>query len=86
MSGLAAAHMGLAERGVIAPGRYADLVLFDPETIADRATIEDPSALSVGIDKVWVNGRIVFADGEATEVYPGMTLRRRPPDQARTDR
>ncbi len=78
MSGLAAAHAGIADRGVIRPGAFADLVLFDPATVADRATIEHPQALSVGIAKVWVNGAAVFAYGRPTGVYPGMPVRRDP--------
>jgi N-acyl-D-amino-acid deacylase len=78
MTGLAAAHVGIADRGVIRPGAFADLVLFDPATVADRSTIERPEALSVGIAKVWVNGVAVFAYGRPTGVYPGMPVRRDP--------
>lgn len=78
MTGLAAAHVGIADRGVIRPGAFADLVLFDPATVADRSTIERPQALSVGIAKVWVNGVAVFAYGRPTGVYPGMPVRRDP--------
>lgn len=76
MTGRAAAHLGFADRGVIAPGARADLVLFDPETVADRATVEDPTALSVGVDRVWVGGEEVFADGRALGRYPGEVVRR----------
>jgi N-acyl-D-amino-acid deacylase len=78
MTGLAAAHLGIADRGVIRPDAFADLVLFDPATVADRSTIESPQALSVGIAKVWVNGAAVFAYGRPTGVYPGMAVRRPP--------
>jgi N-acyl-D-amino-acid deacylase len=78
MTGLAAAHVGIADRGVIRPGAFADLVLFDPATVADRSTIQNPEALSVGIAKVWVNGVAVFAYGRPTGVYPGMPVRRDP--------
>src|SRR5207245_848098 len=50
MTSLAAANVGLSDRGVIAPGKYADLVLFDPQLIADRATTAEPRAVSTGID------------------------------------
>ena len=76
MTSLSAANVGIADRGVIRPGAFADLVLLDPATVADRSTFEDPAALSVGIDRVWVNGVAVWADGEATGAYPGKGVRR----------
>jgi N-acyl-D-amino-acid deacylase len=76
MTGLSAASMGLADRGVIRPGAYADLVLFDPATVADRSTFEDPKALSVGIERVWVNGVPVWQDGKATGEYPGRGVKK----------
>lgn len=75
MSALAAEHVGLQDRGVIRPGAYADLVLFDPATVADRATRAEPGALSVGVEKVWVNGRLVWERGASTGAYPGRPLR-----------
>ena len=76
MTSLAAQHAGLRERGTITPGYYADLVLFDPKTIIDRATPTDPHALSEGIASVWVNGKLVYANRQATGPYPGRVLRR----------
>jgi N-acyl-D-amino-acid deacylase len=76
MTGLSAANVGIADRGVIRKGAYADLVLFDPATVADRATFEDPKALSVGIDKVWVNGVLAWDDGKASGARPGRGVRR----------
>jgi N-acyl-D-amino-acid deacylase len=76
MTGLAAAHVGLVDRGTIAVGRPADLVLFDPATVADRATITEPHAPSVGIRTVWVNGEVVYEGGRATGRHPGRVLRR----------
>ncbi len=76
MTSLSAANVGIADRGVIRPGAFADLVLLDPATVADRSTFEDPAALSVGIDRVWVNGVAVWADGKATGAYPGRGVRR----------
>ncbi len=73
---LAAAHMGLRERGTIAPGMYADLVLFDPATIVDRATPQQPREASTGVHRVWVNGVEVFGDGRATGAKAGKVLRR----------
>ena len=76
MTSLAADHMGFADRGRIAPGMVADLVLFDPETVADRATPEAPHELSVGIQRVLVRGETVFADGAVTDARPGVFLAR----------
>jgi N-acyl-D-amino-acid deacylase len=76
MTGLAAAHVGLVDRGTIALGRPADLVLFDPATVADRATVTEPHAPSVGIRTVWVNGEVVYEDGRVTGRHPGRVLRR----------
>lgn len=75
MTGLAAKHLGLKDRGTLAPGQAADLVLFDPDTIIDRATLENPTTLSVGIEKVWVNGRLVFQDRRSTGDRPGRIVR-----------
>jgi N-acyl-D-aspartate/D-glutamate deacylase len=76
-TGLAATHMGIRDRGTIAPGMMADLVLFDPETVLDRATPERPHALSVGIHRVWVNGQLVYANGRTSGRRPGRVIRRR---------
>lgn len=74
---LAAEHMGFTGRGTIAAGQFADLVLFDPATIGDRATTKNPHALSTGIAHVWVNGVEVYANGRATGNRPGKVIRRR---------
>jgi len=76
MTGLSAANVGIADRGVIRPGAFADLVVFDPATVADRSTFEDPKALSVGIERVWVNGVPVWQDGQATGAHPGRGVKR----------
>ena len=76
MSSLAADHMGIKDRGRIAPGMFADLVLFDPTTVIDRATPQEPHLTSVGISRVWVNGAEVFADGKTTSARPGKVIRR----------
>jgi N-acyl-D-amino-acid deacylase len=76
MTSLAAAHMGFKDRGLVAPGYRADLVLFDPATVTDRSTPMNPTALSTGIDRVWVNGVAVFRDGKATGARPGRPVRR----------
>jgi N-acyl-D-amino-acid deacylase len=76
MTGLAAANLGIADRGRIQPGAFADLVLFDPDTVSDRATFAEPFEISVGIEKVWVNGQVVWQDGKATGAHPGRGVRR----------
>src|SRR5437867_91588 len=76
MTSLSAANVGISDRGVIRPGLAADLVLFDPKTVGDRATIKDPHAVSTGIRTVWVNGELVFEDGKVTGRRPGRALRR----------
>ncbi|HXU29603.1 MAG TPA: D-aminoacylase [Thermoanaerobaculia bacterium] len=76
MTSLAADHVGIKDRGRLAPGAYADLVLFDPAKVIDRATTTEPHALSVGIERVWVNGKVVFAGGAASGAKPGRVLRR----------
>ncbi len=75
-SGLAAQHVGIADRGTIRPGAYADLVLFDPDRIIDRATPEDPQLPSIGIEHVWVNGIEVFTAGAPTGAHPGRVIQR----------
>jgi N-acyl-D-amino-acid deacylase len=71
MTALAAEHTGIANRGVVAPGYFADLVLIDPGTVKDNASVQNPKALSDGIEKVWVNGVLVYQDKKATQKYPG---------------
>jgi N-acyl-D-amino-acid deacylase len=76
MSTLAAANVGLVNRGRVAPGYFADLVLFDPATVADRADFGSAQAQAVGVRTVWVNGQRVFESGKTTGVYAGRPLRR----------
>jgi N-acyl-D-amino-acid deacylase len=75
MTSLPARQFGLRDRGTIARGNWADLVVFDPETIADRATYADPFRQATGIDHVYVNGDAVLRDGAATNARPGRVLR-----------
>jgi N-acyl-D-amino-acid deacylase len=79
MTSLSAQHVGIAGRGSIQVGRYADLVLFDPEKVMDRATPETPHLPSSGIEKVWVNGQLVFEAGQITGRRPGKAIRRAGP-------
>lgn len=76
MTGFAAAKFGLAERGVVRAGAFADLVLFDPATVIDRGTFESPNRYPAGIVDVFVNGVRVVRGGEPTTARPGQVLRR----------
>ena len=76
MTGLAATHMGFADRGVIRVGVPADLVLFDAQTIEDRASFEEPQLSAVGIDRVWVNGVEVYDGRDVTGATPGVVIKR----------
>ncbi len=79
MSGAVAARLGLHNRGILYPGCYADVVLFDAQTIADQATFEDAHQLSTGIRDVWVNGTRVMRNGQHTNATPGRVVKRRSP-------
>jgi dihydroorotase/N-acyl-D-amino-acid deacylase len=68
-------RIGLADRGLVVEGFYADLAIFDPETIAERSTFERPHQLATGMVHVLVNGVPVIRDGEATEARPGRFVR-----------
>ncbi len=76
MTSLSAAHVGIEQRGLISPGYAADLVLFDPDTITDNATIEQHDRLSDGIIRVWVNGETVWKDQRGTDARPGLFISR----------
>ncbi len=76
MTGLAAAHTGISNRGILAPGYSADLVLLDPETVKDNSTVQNSKALSDGILKVWVNGICVYDNKKFTQKYPGRFIGR----------
>lgn len=74
-SALPAQRMHLADRGVLKAGMWADVVVFDPQTITDRATFENPNQLSEGMQFVLINGMPVIEDGKATNALPGKVLR-----------
>jgi len=67
--------VGLADRGILRAGMMADITVFDPATIHDVATFEDPNRYSIGVKWVFVNGRAVVADGTITTERPGRALR-----------
>jgi N-acyl-D-amino-acid deacylase len=75
MTSRPAATFGIKERGIVREGWFADLVVFDPATIADRATYADPFAEPAGIAKVIVNGTVVVDDGRHTKLRSGAVLR-----------
>jgi N-acyl-D-amino-acid deacylase len=79
MTARAAARLGLADRGLVRPGYAADLVAFDPATVADRASYDDPRQPAEGIPYVYVNGVAVIADSRPTGALPGRALRHRDP-------
>ena len=75
MTSQAAIRVGILDRGLVRPGMMADLVVFDPATVADVATFEQPNRYSIGVRHVFVNGKAVVADGAITTERPGRALR-----------
>ena len=78
MTSLPAARLGLTDRGRLATGSFADIVVFDPATVADQATYEKPHQYPVGIDYVLVNGQVEVDGGKLTEVRAGRVIRHTP--------
>jgi len=74
MTGLSAKIVGLSDRGLLKPGMAADITLFDPATVIDKATFENPAQYPVGIPYVIVNGVVVIDKGEHTGARPGRVL------------
>ena len=75
MTAVPAERAGLTDRGVVAVGKFADITVFDPETVIDRATFESPHQPATGIRYVMVNGRLSLDDGHLTAARPGRALR-----------
>ena len=75
---LPAARVGLSDRGVIKAGMYADITIFDPNTVCDRATFEKANQTAVGIQHVLVNGVPVLRQGKVTGARPGRALKHTP--------
>ena len=75
LTSLPASNLKLRRRGRLISGHYADVVIFDPEKVADRATYETPHQLAVGVRDVFVNGTQVLAGGEHTNALPGRVVR-----------
>ena len=76
MTSLPADHMGMSERGMLMEGMIADIAVFDPETVADRSTFQDPHQYPAGIDWVIINGIVAVDDGVFNDVRAGKILRR----------
>ena len=75
MTSAVAARLAIRDRGLLREGFQADVVIFDPETIADRATFEKPHQLSTGVRHVFVNGTAVVREGKHTGAKPGQIVR-----------
>jgi len=75
LTSLPTTNLGITDRGLLAEGYYADVVVFDPTTIIDHATFEDPHQYSTGVVHVFVNGGQVLRDGEHTDETPGRVVR-----------
>ncbi|MEJ2203219.1 MAG: D-aminoacylase [Gemmatimonadota bacterium] len=75
LTGLPAENLGLRRRGRLEPGYFADVAVFDPATVADHATFEDPHQYATGVLHVFVNGEQVLRDGEPTGTLPGRVVR-----------
>lgn len=76
MTGMPARRMGFQDRGLLQPGMAADVVVFDLNTVADNATIEEPCRYPAGIEYVWVNGELTLERGTYHECYAGKVLKR----------
>ena len=76
MTSLNAAKLGIYDRGLLRPGMYADITVFDPQTVIDRATYTDPFHYNEGIQYVIVNGQVVLDAGQHTGARPGRALRK----------
>ncbi len=77
MTGAAAAALGVTDRGVLGAGNFADITVFDPDTIAEQASYLDPHRYATGVSTVLVNGAVVLEAGEHTGALPGRIIRRR---------
>jgi N-acyl-D-amino-acid deacylase len=75
LSSMPASHLGLKDRGNLAAGQFADVVIFDPATIADKATYAEPQQFAVGVEHVLVNGQPVLSGGKMTGARPGRAVR-----------
>jgi N-acyl-D-amino-acid deacylase len=77
MTSLAARRLSLRDRGLLQEGLFADIVVFNPDTVIDLATYDNPNQLSLGVEHVFVNGTAVVKAGKVTGAKPGVALRGR---------
>ena len=75
MTSLTAQRLSIRDRGLLVEGYFADVAIFDPDTIIDKATFEQPHQYAVGVNTVLVNGEVVVANGQHTGARPGRVLR-----------
>ncbi len=75
MTSLTAQRLSIRDRGLLVEGYFADIAIFDPDTIIDKATFEQPHQYAIGVDTVLVNGEVVVANGQHTGARPGRVLR-----------
>jgi len=75
MTSQAASRVGITDRGILRPGMFADITIFDPATVQDKATYNEPLHYSTGVKYVFVNGKPVVSDGKITDERPGRALR-----------
>ena len=85
MTGQSAQRLGLRERGVVQAGNFADLVIFDDESITDHATFLEPHQYSTGVSHLLINGELVLRDGQLTTALPGQVLKHRPEENVRAE-
>jgi N-acyl-D-amino-acid deacylase len=75
LSGFPAQNLGLKDRGLLKENYFGDVVVFDPNTVRDLATFEDPLQYAEGVEHVWVNGVQVLKNGNHTDQFPGRFVR-----------
>lgn len=75
MTGKPADVFGITDRGILTPGNFADIVVFDPDTVSDRGTYQEPDRFPAGISHVLINGRLVVENAQQTGAQPGRVLR-----------
>jgi dihydroorotase/N-acyl-D-amino-acid deacylase len=75
MTSAATRRLGIRDRGILQEGFFADIAVFNPDTVIDRSTYENPNQLSTGVEYVFVNGVAVVKDGKVTGAKPGVALR-----------